>query len=1140
MTAKQHLLKITLLTLLFATVTTTAKAQNFCFSQATESYTPLTNVTSLTDSLVWDDTSFYVPIGFSFNYKGKIYDSLTVESNGGLYLKDFNKINFDTFMVNGVEVELINDTLPIISAFGEVFNGIDLIDKGYFSGQSKSHIHYTITGFAPDRVFAIEYKNVGFKSLDSVFANDSLNFQIRLYETTNAISFHYGQGMASDSTIWEVIPGAIAGMGELTTLNGQYLDNGFFLTGNPASLVPSTDRGLISGIPASNTVYTFVPSALNTTLSIAANINPVCVKDSILFTATANNAGAAPIYQWTINNVIQGSDSASFNAKGLKHSDTVRCTVIPADLCSGGLPISSNKIIVLQPVLEVAVTVNKDSSCAGDSLFFTAISNLADVSYTWKKNGATVGTNAPIYKDNDFANGDIIYCIVSSSEPCVLNTTATSNSITVKQYKTLVATISISADKTAICSGDSVLFTATAANGGIAPVYEWKVNGILQSEAGTTFKAKGLNNGDKVSCSLIPDVKCASENVNSDTIIISVTTVVSASITIAANKTEICEGTPVTFSASAANAGTTPVYQWMVNGIITGTNSPEFTTSSLINMDEVTCTLNSSQACVANPNITSDKIRMNVNSTPVSFLLTDDNQKTEICPGENLKITVHPFGQGETPIYKWFINSTQININDTIYTASNLKNGDKIFCVMQSSLACKEGKPDTSEVITVTVPAITQASISVEADANPVCATGTVNFAATVANEGNTPSYEWYWNGVKSGTGSSFALTGYKDQDEVYCKLTSDKACVTNNPAISDTVIISVIDVVVSSISITADADTICTGQPIAFTANVTNPGEAPVYQWMLNGDEVGLNSNLYSATNLSDKDSVWCILTTGISCQGDIPESNKIKVAVRSASVASLTISSDKEEVCKGGILTFTADAANAGTDPVYIWSLNNTIVGTNSAVYSGQNFKQGDLITCELVTESKCKATSNSISVTVNPVLAQLDIEADKTTICQGEKVSFTSQTTESASSYSWYVNKTYHTSSGSTFEYANFKDKDTVYCIADFGDNCIDTSNTIIIKVKPFCIQSTEGALTEAGISIAPIPAKDYITVSFNTFDSWEVDLTNQLGEIVRTWNINEDKAILNLDGVPTGVYLMKLRNDSGVYLKKVIIE
>jgi PKD repeat protein len=93
---------------------------------------------------------------------------------------------------------------------------------------------------------------------------------------------------------------------------------------------------------------------------------------------------------------------------------------------------------------------------------------------------------------------------------------------------------------------------------------------------------------------------------------------VSASVAITssdANNT-ICAGSSVTFTANPTNGGTTPSYQWKLNGSNVGTNSSTFTTSSLTNGQTVSCVMTSNLPGVTNSPATSNSIVTTVNSIP--------------------------------------------------------------------------------------------------------------------------------------------------------------------------------------------------------------------------------------------------------------------------------------------------------------------------------------------------------------------------------------------------------------------------------------------------------------------------------------------------------------------------------------------
>jgi hypothetical protein len=86
------------------------------------------------------------------------------------------------------------------------------------------------------------------------------------------------------------------------------------------------------------------------------------------------------------------------------------------------------------------------------------------------------------------------------------------------------------------------------------------------------------------------------------------------SIVIAASANPVTAGTSVTFTATPSNGGATPSYQWKVNGISTGTNTPDYSYVP-VNNDVITCVLTSNAPCATGSPATSNTITMTV--TPV-------------------------------------------------------------------------------------------------------------------------------------------------------------------------------------------------------------------------------------------------------------------------------------------------------------------------------------------------------------------------------------------------------------------------------------------------------------------------------------------------------------------------------------------
>ena len=87
-------------------------------------------------------------------------------------------------------------------------------------------------------------------------------------------------------------------------------------------------------------------------------------------------------------------------------------------------------------------------------------------------------------------------------------------------------------------------------------------------------------------------------------------------INISSSENNICIGTAINFNAVITGGGSSPTYQWLLNGSNVGTNNPDFVSSTLANGDIVTCKLTSNATCAVQPIITSNSITVKVNAIP--------------------------------------------------------------------------------------------------------------------------------------------------------------------------------------------------------------------------------------------------------------------------------------------------------------------------------------------------------------------------------------------------------------------------------------------------------------------------------------------------------------------------------------------
>ncbi|HEX8331666.1 MAG TPA: gliding motility-associated C-terminal domain-containing protein, partial [Segetibacter sp.] len=207
--------------------------------------------------------------------------------------------------------------------------------------------------------------------------------------------------------------------------------------------------------------------------------------------------------------------------------------------------------------------------------------------------------------------------------------------------------------------GIKPLFTASSVFGGANPTYQWKINDKNAGAANnsSTFSPSGLNAGDVVSCELTNNDKdcltTSSASSNSITVINTPTDI--PAVLISASDTIICTGSPITFSATPVKGGSTPVYQWKVNGINSGTNNSVFVSNTFKNGDVVTCSITSNLTCVLPEPVSSKRIILTVDTPAVIHIRPD----TTIFSGSSIRLNTTT--SGTVASYQWSPSATLNN-----------------------------------------------------------------------------------------------------------------------------------------------------------------------------------------------------------------------------------------------------------------------------------------------------------------------------------------------------------------------------------------------------------------------------------------------------------------------------------------------
>ena len=265
--------------------------------------------------------------------------------------------------------------------------------------------------------------------------------------------------------------------------------------------------------------------------------------------------------------------------------------------------------------------------------------------------------------------------------------------------------------------------------------------------------------------------------------------VAAVSVSIAASANPVCLGAVVAFTATAVNGGYAPSYQWKVNNVAAGTNSPTYTFSPSDN-DEVTCTVTADNNCATGNPATSNAVVMTVNPVlPVSIAIAPS--ANPVCPNTPVTFAATPVNGGSNPQYQWKVNGVNAGTGTRTF-AYSIVNNAVVTCILTSNSACVQGNTATSNTVNMVVNGIMPVGVSIAASANPVPAGTTVTFTATPVNGGTTPAYQWRVNDVNVGPGGPVYSYVPAGNDRVSCILVSNLSCVSCNPAISNMIIMTV------------------------------------------------------------------------------------------------------------------------------------------------------------------------------------------------------------------------------------------------------------------------------------------------------------------------------------------------------------
>lgn len=352
----------------------------------------------------------------------------------------------------------------------------------------------------------------------------------------------------------------------------------------------------------------------------------------------------------------------------------------------------------------------------------------------------------------------------------------------------------------------------------------------------------------------------------------------------------------------------------------------------------------------------------------------------------------------------------------------------------------------------------------------------------------------WSWT-FQGGSPSSYIGQNppevcYNNSGTFSVTLLIDNGTFQSNKTIS----IATITPVSASVTISTSSLNICSGSTAVFTATPVNGGNNPIFQWKINGSDVGTGGDTFTSSALNDNDIVSCVMTSGLLCVSGSPAtSNFCAVTVNNCTLTpNFTSSASSDCNC-----IKYASATTGGITPYQSWLWSFT--GGTPSSYTGENPPEvcynapGNYPVKLIVTDNNGVTDSIVQTVTVHDCLPHAAFFVSQNVICEKDCIHYTDLSTNKPTSWSW-------TFDGGTPQHSTLQNPTNI---------CYDTSGIYNVQLA---IANAHGADTTlmvgyikvntcsngcaAGFTLSPDNNKPHNWFVLNT--------TTGVSPITYTWN------------------------------------
>ena len=719
------------------------------------------------------------------------------------------------------------------------------------------------------------------------------------------------------------------------------------------------------------------------------------------------------------------------------------------------------------------------------------------LSYAWTSNPAGFTSTSSTGTVNPITTTNYTVTVTESFTGCT-----GSQTIPVNVGNTLHVTTNT---PSAICVGGSTTLTVSG-----APSYTWSPSTGLSSTIGasvvaspnqtTTYKVVGTNGGCK-------DSSYVTVNVNQ---------LPTIGVNTAAS---ICAGSSASLSASGALD-----YSWSPSlGLDTNIGNSVIATPTSTSTYVVTGTDINGCSSTASSIVT-------VNQIPVITLNTNS---VTVCEGQTTTLTAT--GADD---YSW-APGTGLNVtigSSVIVTV----NSDITYTVTGTTNNCS-----STSSVNVTMNTVPSSPITINSTALSTCAPFSATYS--VISVPNTIDYTWTVPAglnIDLGQGTnSISVSGTVSVSGNIC-VTANNICGSSAPTCTPVEVTAGLPLAPGTIS--SISNKACPNDTITFSiAPIANTLSykwvAPTGTTILSGQgttSIDLKFNANFVGNVK-------LLVRALNACGFSPY--KTKSILLNSPTTPGTISGASSGVCLSTV-TYSVPSVTGVT---YSWTvpLNTTILsgqGTNSiSLQFNAGFLSGNV---SVVSQNKCGSSSARIKAVVSTPAKATSITG-LTSVCINQSgVVYSITPIPGATSYLWSV--TGGTITGGqgttslTVTYGSVA-RPTAYVKVTGINSCGSSSYSKAVVINS-CTKVNNFTSNNVALSLQPNPTKDFVEVIYNTSQNsqGEITINNILGQLqykqIITPIDGSNSYMIDLRKLPSGVYMLNVRQEGKNYTQRLIVE